>query len=218
MLTIDALLSEGTPPVIAILRGLRPKEAVPIGQSLIDAGVRMIEVPLNSPDPFDSISALQAAFGALALIGAGTVLNLADVDNLAATGARLMVTPNTVPSVIARGVTHGLEVMPGFLTPSEAFVALDAGARRLKLFPAMVAGIDLIRGVREVLPENAGIWAVGGVNAANAVAWIDAGAEGVALGTSLYRPGDLPHDVGAKASKIVEALSGRRLSLNAINR
>lgn len=209
MLSIDELLRMGTLPVVAILRGLRPEEAISVGHALIDAGVRMIEVPLNSPDPFESISALQGAFGDRALIGAGTVIDLADVDRLAATGARLMVTPNTVASIISRAVACDLEVMPGFLTPSEAFTALNAGARRLKLFPAFVQGMDYLKSIRDVLPKAIGLWAVGGVSAANAGAWLDAGAEGIALGTALYRPGDTPADVSRKALDIAEALSGR---------
>ena len=129
MLTFDALLARKAPPLVAILRGIQPHEALAVGAALVEAGVRIIEVPFNSPDPFASIAALQAEFGGTALIGAGTVLDLAAVEQLAATGARLMVTPNTNPTVIARAVELGLEPMPGFLTPTEAFAGLAAGAR-----------------------------------------------------------------------------------------
>ena len=210
MPTIDDLLAVGAPPVVAILRGIAPHEAVAIAGALIDGGVRMIEVPLNSPDPFASIAAMQIAFGDMALIGAGTVLDSAAVDRLAATRAGLLVTPNTDPAVIARGVCHGMEVMPGFLTPTEAFGAIAAGARRLKLFPAFALGPAYLKAIREVLPGGTGVWVVGGVNAANAREWREAGAEGVALGTALYRPGDSATTVAESARKIVSELKASR--------
>jgi 2-dehydro-3-deoxyphosphogalactonate aldolase len=207
MPTIDQLLEAGAPPVIAILRGVTPAEVVDIGAALIAAGIRVIEVPLNSPEPFASIEALQAKFGAEALIGAGTVLDTAAVDRLARTGAKLMVAPNIDPAVIARSVEHGLEAMPGFLTPSEAFAAITAGASRLKLFPASAFGPAYLRALREVLPADIGVWAVGGVDTANLGEWIGAGAEGVALGGSLYRPGRNAADVAAKATQVIAAWS-----------
>ena len=206
MPTIDSLLAQGAAPVVAILRGIAPHEAVAIASALVDAGVRIIEVPLNSPDPFASIAAIQAEFSDRALIGAGTVLDATSVDWLAETGARLLVSPNTDPDVIARGVGHGMDVMPGFLTPTEAFAAVAAGARRLKLFPAFAMGPGYIQAVREVLPAGTGVWAVGGVNAANARAWFAAGAEGVALGTALYRPGDGADAVLDKARALLAGM------------
>jgi 2-dehydro-3-deoxyphosphogalactonate aldolase len=202
----DRLLSAGTPPVVAILRGITPGEAVPVAAALVDAGVRLIEVPLNSPDPLASIEAIQRAFGDTALIGAGTVLTPADVDAVADTGARLIVTPNTDPAVIARAVGRGMEIMPGCMTPTEAFAALAAGARRLKLFPAGSLGIAHFRAMREVLPAGTGVWAVGGVDADNAAAWIEGGAEGVAVGGYLYRPGRSPDDVGRIARELIAAM------------
>lgn len=206
MPTTDILLAEGAPPLVAILRGIGPDEALPVTAALIQAGIRMIEVPLNSPDPFASIAAMQAEFGERALIGAGTVLDVAGVDTLAATGAKLLVTPNTDPEVIARGVSLGLEAMPGFFTPSEAFAAIRAGARRLKLFPAGALGPSYLKATREVLPKDIGVWAVGGVDAGNAREWLAAGAQGLAVGGSVYRPGDSADTVATKAAALVAAL------------
>jgi 2-dehydro-3-deoxyphosphogalactonate aldolase len=205
MPTIDQLLDAGAPPVVSILRGVTSAEVVEIGAALVAAGIRIIEVPLNSPDPFASIEALQAEFGNQALIGAGTVLDAASVERLAQTGAKLMVAPNTDAAVIARAIELRLEPLPGFLTPSEAFAAIAAGASRLKLFPASSFGPAYLRALREVLPADIGVWAVGGVDAANLAEWIGAGAEGVALGGSLYRPGTSAADVAAKAMRVVAA-------------
>ena len=168
-MTIDAFLASGGCPVVAILRGIRPDEAVAVAGALVDAGIRLIEVPLNSPDPFASIAAMQAAFGDRAVIGAGTVLDIASADALAATGASIMVTPNTNPQLIAHAVHKGLAAMPGFLTPTEAFQAIAAGARRIKLFPASVLGSSYLKAIREVLPREVQVWAVGGTGAANIV-------------------------------------------------
>ena len=212
MPTLDSLLAAGAAPAIAILRGVKPAEAVPVGAALVEAGVWMIEVPLNSPDPFASIAALQAEFGDHTLIGAGTVLDVAAVDRLAGTGAGLLVAPNIDTRVIARGVALGLDVLPGFFTPSEAFAAIEAGARRLKLFPALSAGPPHLKAVREVLPPDSGIWAVGGVDVTNAREWLDAGAEGVALGGALYRPGLEPAEIRRRAQALVAALNSRETS------
>lgn len=206
MPTLDTLLAQGAPPLVAILRGITPDEAIPVGAALVAAGVRIMEVPLNSPQPFDSIALMQREFGAKALVGAGTVLDIQAVDALAATGAGLMVTPNTDPAVIARAVEHGLEPMPGFLTPSEAFAALAAGARRIKLFPASAQGPSYLKALREVLPKACGVWAVGGIDADNAREWLAAGAEGVAAGGSLYKPGMTAAETGERARALVQAV------------
>lgn len=206
---LDDLLAQGAPPAIAILRGLVPGEAAAIGAALLEAGVRMIEVPLNSPDPFASIATLQAEFGNDALIGAGTVLDVAAVERLAETGAGLLVAPNTDAWVISRGVALGLEVMPGFFTPGEALAAVEAGARRIKLFPASSAGPGFVKAVRDVLPAGVGVWAVGGVDAANARDWLAAGVEGVALGGALFRSGFDPVEIGRRARALVAALNSR---------
>nr|WP_166180328.1 2-dehydro-3-deoxy-6-phosphogalactonate aldolase [Altererythrobacter segetis] len=205
MPTIDRLLDAGAPPVIAILRGVTPAEVVDIGAALIAAGIRMIEVPLNSPEPFASIEALQTEFGDEGLIGAGTVLDTASVDPLVQTGAKLMVAPNTEAVVISHAIASGLEPLPGFLTPSEAFAAITAGAKRLKLFPAFAFGAAYLKALREVLPADVGVWAVGGIDSDNLGEWIGAGAEGVALGGALYRPGNSAADVAAKAALVVAA-------------
>ena len=204
-MTIDDLLAAGAPPIVAILRGLRPDEALPVAAALVDAGILLIEVPLNSPDPFTSIAAIQQAYGDVALIGAGTVLDVASVDRLADTGARIMVTPNIDPAVIEHAVARGLVPMPGFVTPSEAFRAIAAGARRLKLFPAVALGPTYLKAVRDVLPKDVRTWAVGGTDASNLGDWIAAGAEGIGVGGALYRPGDDAAAVADKARALVAA-------------
>ena len=204
-MTIDDLLADGAPPVVAILRGLQPHEAVAVGAALVESGIRIIEVPLNSPDPLASIAALQSAFGDTALIGAGTVLSVEAAEGLHGVGGRIMVTPNTDPSVIAKGVQLGLEVMPGFMTPSEAFAAINAGARRIKLFPAARLGTPYVKAVKDVLPRNVGVWAVGGTDAATIGEWLNAGCEGIGVGGALYRPGDSADQVGERARQLVTA-------------
>jgi 2-dehydro-3-deoxyphosphogalactonate aldolase len=205
MMTLDEILNADAAPVVAILRGLRPDEALDIGAALVEAGVRLIEVPMNSPAPLDSIASLQQTFGADALIGAGTVLDVAAVDAVAATGARLIVTPNTDPAVIARSVALGLEPMPGFLSPTEAFSAYKAGARRLKLFPAGELGVGYIKAVRAVLPADARLWAIGGADAGSVGEWLAAGCEGIGVGSALFKPGDTAAQVSAKAKTLVAA-------------
>ena len=193
------------PSIVAILRGVKPDEVVAVARALVDAGIRAIEVPLNSPEPLESIRRLCEAYGEVALCGAGTVLTPAAVNEVAAAGGKLIVTPNTDPDVIARAVALGLTVMPGFATPSEAFAAVKAGARALKLYPASSFGPSHIKAVRDVLPKDILVYAVGGVGAANLEPWLTAGVAGIGVGGDLYRPGDSPEAVGQKASALLAA-------------
>jgi 2-dehydro-3-deoxyphosphogalactonate aldolase len=204
-MTVDEALADGAPPIMAILRGLKPDEAVEVGEALVGAGIRLIEVPFNSPLPAESVARMAAALGDRAAIGGGTILTTAMVDTLAEAGGRFMVSPNTDPAVIAHAVARGLEPMPGFLTPTEAFVALKAGAQRLKLFPGAVLGAAYISALRDVLPGNAGIWAVGGVSSANLADFRARGIEGIGVGSALYRPGDAPSTIAEKARALVDA-------------
>lgn len=204
-MTIDDILADGAPPVVAILRGVTPDTVEEIGKALVTAGIRLIEVPLNSPEPIEGIRRLVAAVGREALCGAGTVLSEDRVDAVHAAGGKLLVTPNTNPAVIARGVALGMEPLPGFATPTEAFAAIAAGARRLKLFPASGFGTGYLKAVHEVLPSGTKVWAVGGTGAANFKEWIDAGAEGIGVGGALYKSGDSADIVAQRAKALVEA-------------
>ena len=193
-------------PLVAILRGVKPGEVLDIGSALLAAGIRIIEVPLNSPTPLRSIEKLIARFGEQCVIGAGTVLLPEQVDKLAAIGAQVVVTPNSAPAVIARAVAKGLVPMPGFATATEAFNAIDAGAGYLKLFPAATYGVDHVRAVRAVLPAGVKILAVGGVDGANAEQWLAAGIDGIGLGSGIFRPGDSADQVYQNAMAAVSAL------------
>lgn len=192
------------PPLIAILRGIRPDEILEVAKALIDAGFRGIEVPLNSPDPLVSIQRLTERFGSECLCGAGTVLKAAQVDAVAAAGGKLIVTPNVDQSVIARSVELGLQPVPGFATATEAFRAIDAGATALKMFPASTYGVQHLKALRAVLPGTK-VFAVGGVGARNLTEWAEAGIDGIGFGTDIYAPGRTAADVGARAAAIVSA-------------
>lgn len=193
-------------PLVAILRGVTSGEAEAIGDAILEAGIRIIEVPLNSPDPFTSIERLARRFGESALVGAGTVLDAADVARVSGAGGRLIVSPNTFAPVIEAAVAAGLVSLPGFFTPSEAFAALRAGATGLKLFPAEGAVPAVVKAQRAVLPKDVPLLVVGGIGPGNMQPWLDAGARGFGLGSGLYRPGQSARETAAKARAYVEGL------------
>ena len=195
-------------PLVAILRGLRPEEAVAIGQELVAAGFRLLEVPLNSPEPLASIRLIATAFGDQAMVGAGTVIDPADVARIGAAGGRLIVTPHTDPEVIATAKTAGMACLPGVATPSEAFAALRAGADALKLFPAETLGPATLKAWKAVLPPSAGLLPVGGITPDTMAPWRAAGAAGFGLGSALYRPGASPAEVRRAADAFVAAWRG----------
>jgi 2-dehydro-3-deoxyphosphogalactonate aldolase len=196
---------EGRLPLVAILRGLEPERAVAVGEVLVDAGFDIIEVPLNSPEPLTSIAALVEALGDCALIGAGTVLTEAQVDDLAAIGAQLVVSPNCNPAVIRRTAAHGMVSMPGVVTPTEMFAALEAGATGLKIFPAEMISPAIIKAVRAVLPPQVPVLAVGGINTGNMGEFLAAGAAGFGIGGSLFHPSKPLGEIAADARAIVAA-------------
>ncbi len=203
----DTLFAEC--PLIAILRGVRPDEAEAIGDALVEGGMRIIEVPLNSPDPLDSIARLSARFKGRALIGAGTVLSVDQIEPIRAAGGRLIVSPSTNPEIIAATVAAGMVSCPGYFTPSEAFAALDAGAHAVKLFPAEAASPAVVRAQRAVLPKQARLIVVGGIGPDDMAPWFAAGADGFGLGSGIYRPGQTVADTLAKARAYQAALALR---------
>jgi 2-dehydro-3-deoxyphosphogalactonate aldolase len=185
-------------PLIAILRGLTPAEALPIGQALVSAGWALIEVPLNSPQPLDSIAAMVEAFPQ-AMVGAGTVLTPSDVRNVHAAGGQLIVSPHFNPAVVREAVRLGLVCLPGVMTATEAFAALDAGAAGLKMFPAEMATPAVIKALRAVLPASTVVLPVGGITPENMAAYLNAGANGFGIGSALYKPGMSADAVTANA-------------------
>ena len=202
-MTLDSALTEC--PVIAILRGIKPDEAVAHVQAIHDAGIRVVEVPLNSPDPLESIARLARAFGDRMVVGAGTVLTEAQVDSVHAAGGKLIVSPNVDVGVIRRTVALGLWSAPGFATASEAFSAIHAGAKHLKLFPATTYGPGHLKQLQAVLPSDVTVVAVGGVGATNMSEWRLAGAKAFGIGGELYRPGQSVTETAGRAAKVAAA-------------
>jgi 2-dehydro-3-deoxyphosphogalactonate aldolase len=192
-------------PLVAILRGLKPEEAVAIGEALVAEGFRLIEVPLNSPEPLESIRRLAKVLAGRAVVGAGTVLKTGDVDDVADAGGTLIVMPHTDIQVIARAKARGLVAMPGFATPSEAFAALKAGADALKLFPAEANPPAVLKAMKAVLPKSVAVLPVGGIVLESLKAYAEAGAGGFGLGSALYKPGATAAEVAAKAKAFAAA-------------
>jgi len=194
-------------PLVAILRGVRPDEVAAIATAMEGAGIAIIEVPLNSPDPLASIAMLARDFGDRLLVGAGTVMTEAQVADTARAGGRLIVTPHADPVITRAAKAHGLIAVPGFFTPTEGFAMLAAGADALKLFPAEAASPAVLRALRAVLPKDTAVLPVGGIDASNIPAWRAAGAAGFGIGSSIYKPGDTAATVAAKARALLAALA-----------
>ena len=204
----ESLLDEM--PLVAILRGLTPDRAGAVGDALYSAGVRAIEVPLNSPEPFDSIARLSKLLGNSCLVGAGTVLDAGDVVRACDAGGQLIVSPNMDSRVIARALSLNMVSMPGFATATEAFAAIAAGATRLKLFPAATYGPAHVTALRAVLPDRVKIYAVGGVGADQIDSWLRAGSAGFGLGSELFKPDYSIADIAARARRAVETFGNAR--------
>jgi 2-dehydro-3-deoxyphosphogalactonate aldolase len=205
--------ADGTPgetALVAILRGVTPDRVVAVANALYEAGIRKIEVPLNSPDPFTSIARLAECGRTDWLIGAGTVLNVDDVRSTHAAGGRLIVTPNCNPDVIRCALQLGMQAMPGIATATEAFQAIGAGARDIKLFPAVTYGPRHLEALRAVLPKNVGVFPVGGIGAQDIARWLSAGAAGFGFGSEIFRPDYTLADIGQRASHLVQTLREAR--------
>lgn len=198
----EALAESG---VVAIVRGVTPDEVLAVGEALHQGGVRVVEVPLNSPDPYDSIDRLATEFKGRLFVGGGTILTETEADAVAAAGGRLMVSPNTNPIVIRRAAAMGMIPFPGFATATEAFTAIEAGARHLKLFPASTYGPGHLKALKAVLPTTVMIAPVGGVGAADMAEWRRAGAACFGIGGELYKPGLAPEEIHRRAVELVRA-------------
>ena len=208
MLSLQDALSQC--PLVAILRGVKPAEVVDIGAALVDAGFAVIEVPLNSPGPLESITLLAKAFGSKVLVGAGTVMTANEVANVAAAGGRLIVMPHADARVVGAAKTGGLYALPGFATPSEAFAMIAAGADGLKLFPAEASPPKVLKAMRAVLPKSMPVLPVGSITPDNMAEYWGAGASGFGLGSALYKPGATASQVSVAARQFVAALAQLR--------
>jgi 2-dehydro-3-deoxyphosphogalactonate aldolase len=196
--------------VVAIIRGVKPDEVLAVGEALHAAGVRVVEVPLNSPQPYESIRSLATAFKNRLFVGGGTILTEAEADAVAAAGGRLMVSPNTNTGVIRHAAAMGMIPFPGFATATEAFAAIDAGARHLKLFPASTYGVGHLKALKAVLPKDVRIAPVGGVGAADMAEWTKAGAACFGIGSEIYKPGLAPDEIHRRAVELVQAEKAAR--------
>ena len=194
-------------PLIAILRGVAPHEVEGIGDALVDAGFTLIEVPMNSPDPLDSIARLARRFEGRAVIGAGTVLTEGQVEQVRAVGGTMIISPNANTRVIAASAEAGMVSLPGVVTPTEAFAAIEAGATALKLFPAEGSSPAILKAMRAVLPRDMRLLPVGGIAPDTMDPWREAGAAGFGLGSALYKPGLTAAEVGTRARAFVSALA-----------
>ena len=197
----------GSCPLVAVIRGVTPNEVEAVGDALFDAGIRIIEVPLNSPEPLKSIEKLAKHMGDKALVGAGTVLTLDQVAEVKTAGGMIVVSPNTNTEIIAATIAAGMVSCPGYFTPSEGFAALDAGAHALKLFPAEAATPAYLRAQRAVLPRDVPILVVGSVKPDVLRPWLEAGANGFGLGSGVFKPGKSPSQVFESARAYVAALA-----------
>jgi 2-dehydro-3-deoxyphosphogalactonate aldolase len=194
-------------PLVAIIRGVTPAEAEGIASALYDGGIRIIEVPLNSPQPLDSIRIIAERFGDRTLVGAGTVLDPEEVLKVRSAGGRLIVSPNTDTAVIEATVAAGMVSSPGYFTPSEALAAIRAGAHSIKLFPAEAASRKVVKSQKAVLPKDVPLIVVGGVTPDAIPGWLEGGADGFGLGGGLYQPGQDAQTTLEKARAYVEAVS-----------
>jgi 2-dehydro-3-deoxyphosphogalactonate aldolase len=197
-------------PLVAVLRGITPDDAESVGEALVDAGIVIVEVPLNSPEPYESIARLARRIGPRSLVGAGTVTTAAQVTEVAKAGGRLIVSPHANAAVVRAAKAAGLLAIPGFFTATEAWAMLDAGADALKLFPAEAASPAMLKALRAVLPPGTIVIPVGSIQADTLAPWLNAGADGFGIGSSLYKPGDSAATVAAKAVPLVQAVARAR--------
>lgn len=208
MLTFETAAAECG--IVAIIRGVTLDEVAGVGDALYEAGIRIVEVPLNSPEPFRSIAALAARFRGRMVVGAGTVLDVESVDRVKSAGGQISVSPDCNPEVVARAVDRGLVPLPGVFTPTEAFSAVRAGAKHLKLFPAEAASPRTVKAWKAVLPKDVKLYAVGGVTPANMKDWTEAGCAGFGIGSNIYKPGMNAEDVAKAARDFVAAWNSLR--------